>query len=411
MWLLELAWRSLANRRLSVLLAFVSILLSVVVVVGVEHLRSQARASFARTVSGVDLVVGARTSPLHLLLHSVFRIGSATNDVDWHSYEEISGDPRVAWSIPLALGDSHRGYRVLGTTDAFFRHFRYGQSQALRFSAGAAFITDHDVVLGAEVARALGYGTGSSLAIAHGLATSSFSLHQGHDFVVSGILAPTGTPVDQTLHVSLAALERLHAAPAATDAHDHGDHAAHADSITAFMLGLHNRAAAFALQRDINDYRATPLTAILPGIALAELWQSIGGMEQVLGLVSSLVMVATLLGLATLLLSSLRERSHEIALYRALGAHASSILLLIELEALLLVAAGTASGLIVVHMALRLGRDWLSEHYGLVISIWPFSPAIGLFVLAIMASAALIALIPAIAAYRASLAAGLRPRS
>jgi len=411
MLLLELAWRSLHNRRVSVVLTLLSIMLSVVIVIGVEHIRSEARTSFTRTVSGVDLVVGARTSQLNLLLYAVFRIGNAANNVGWESFELISADPRVAWSIPFALGDSHRGYRVLGTTEAYFQHYRYGAASPLAFRTGESFGEGNKVVLGSEVARKLGYGLGSELAIAHGLVSTSFSLHQGEPFVVSGILAPTGTPVDQTVHISLEALEAMHApvqaGAAPADAHEHAE----PESITAFLVGLQSRAAVFGLQRDINEYVGEPLTAILPGVALAELWQSIGGMEQLLAVISALVMLATLLGLATMLLSSMRERSHEIALYRALGAHASTILLLVELEVLLLVCLGITAGFMAVHLALRLGQGWLSEHYGLLIDTLPLNGTIGLFLLAIVAAALLLGLVPALVAYRSSLAAGLRQNS
>jgi putative ABC transport system permease protein len=411
MLLLELAWRSLLNRRVSVILTMLSIMLSVVVVIGVEHLRSQARENFTRTVSGVDLVVGARTSQLNLLLYAVFRIGNASNSVSWDSFEKISADPRVAWSIPLVLGDSHRGYRVLGTSPDYFLHYRFGGGTALKFTSGKEFGNGVEAVLGAEVARKLGYEVGSELTIAHGLVSTSFSLHQGPAFVVTGVLAATGTPVDQTIHISLEALETLHASPAAASAttHDEAGHAhAEPQAITAFLVGLHSRAAVFSLQRDINNYGGEPLTAILPGVALAELWQSVGGLEQVLALISSLVTLAALLGLATMLLASMRERSREIALYRALGAHASTILLLVELEALLLVCLGIAAGFVLVHLALRGGQGWLNANYGLMIDTIPFNGSIATFLLMIVAAALVLALIPALAAYRSSLATRLR---
>lgn len=410
MLLLELAWRSLLNRRVSVMLTLLSIMVSVVVVIGVEHLRSQARENFTRTVSGVDLVVGARTSQLNLLLYAVFRIGNASNAVTWDSYERIRADPRVAWSIPLTLGDSHRGYKVLGTSADYFEHYRFGGGTALQFASGAAFGDGAEAVLGAEVARKLGYAVGSELAIAHGLVSTSFSLHQGTPFIVSGVLESTGTPVDQTIHVSLEALDTLHAPPALASAiHDEADHAhAEPQALTAFLLGLKSRAAVFALQRDINNYGGEPLTAILPGVALAELWQSVGGLEQVLALISALVTLAALLGLATMLLASMRERSREIALYRALGAHASTILLLVELEALLVVCLGIAAGFLVVHLALRLGQGWLNANYGLLIDTLPFNDSIGTFLLMIVAAALVLAFIPALAAYRSSLVTRLR---
>jgi len=430
--LLELAWRSLLNRRSSVLLTLLSLTVSVVLVIGVEHIRAQARESFTRTISGVDLVVGARTSQLNLLLYAIFRIGNASNGVSWDSYERITADPRVAWSIPLALGDSHRGFRVLGTTADYFVHYRYGNRSELALRNGRVFGAGLEAVLGSEVARSLNYKPGDELLLAHGLVSTSFSLHQDAPFVVSGILAPTGTPVDQTIHVSLQALEQMHAPPgsrgrpagladeAATESADAGlngesgeaghlhDGQLEPASITAFLVGLQSRAAVFGLQRDINDYRGEALSAILPGVALAELWQNIGGMEQLLSGISALVMLATLLGLATMLLSSLRERRREIALYRALGAHASSILLLVELESLLITALALVAGFTLSHLALRAGQGLLNAEYGLFISTLPLNSNIALFMLAILVAAALLALIPAVAAYRSSLAGSLR---
>lgn len=410
MLLLELAWRSVLNRKVSVLLALLSIMFSVAVVIGVEHIRTQTRDNFNRTVSGVDLVVGARTSQLNLLLYAVFRIGNASNNVSWESHELIKTDPRVAWSIPLALGDSHRGYRVLGTTPDFFAHFRFGQNLAPTLREGSFFSDDSTVVLGSEVARSLDYRIGSELAIAHGLVSTAFSLHEGAPFTVVGILQATGTPLDQTIHVSLTALDRLHEVQQSTTEHT-GHTTGTPENITAFLLGLHNRAAVFGLQRDINEYGAEALTAILPGVALAELWQSVAGVEQVLALISGVVMVAALLGLATMLLASMHERRREIALYRALGAHASTILLLVEVEALLLTGLGIVAGLLIVHLALRAGQQWLLDNYGLLIDTLLLDWATGRFIATILFAALVIGLLPAITAYRASLASGLRQHS
>ncbi len=409
--LLELAWRSLWNRRGSVLLTLLSITLSVFTVIGVEHIRSQARESFSRTISGVDLVVGARTSQLNLLLYSVFRIGNASNGVSWPTYAALAADKRVAWSIPLSLGDSHRGYRVLGTTSDYFTHFRYGAQTPLELREGQVFGEGNEVVLGATVAARLGYHLGDELVLAHGLGEVSFSNHDDAPFTVTGILAATGTPVDQTLHISLHSMETIHAslqnATAAASAHTEPAHN-EPESITAFLVGLKSRAAVFGLQREINDLAAEPLTAILPGVALAELWSTMAAAEAVLSAVSALVLLASLLGMATLLLSSMKERTREIALYRAVGAHASTILLLIELECLLITCMGMAAGFLLVWAGLLAGQDWLSEHYGLVINTFPLNGTIATYLAVILVGAVVLAGIPAVTAYRSSLAGKLR---
>ncbi len=209
--IIRLALQSLWNRRGTAALTVFAIAVSVTLLVGVQTLRSEARAGFARTISGTDLIVGARSGPINLLLYSVFRVGDATANVSWQSYQLVARHPDVAWTIPLSLGDSHRGYRVMGTTPAYFEHYRFGRRQALSFSSGRPFAELHEVVLGAEVARRLGYTLGREITLSHGVGEVSFADHVDHPFAVVGILAPTGTPVDQTLHVSVEAITDLHA--------------------------------------------------------------------------------------------------------------------------------------------------------------------------------------------------------
>ncbi|HYL18700.1 MAG TPA: ABC transporter permease, partial [Burkholderiales bacterium] len=206
-----LAAKSLRNRKFTAALTVLSIALAVVLLLGVERIRSEARESFASTISGTDLIVGARSSPVHLLLYSVFRIGNATNNVNWDSYRALASWPEVAWTIPLSLGDSHRGYRVLGTTQDYFEHFRYARDRHLELARGKRFEDVHDAVLGAEVADALRYKAGQSIVIAHGAGDVSFALHEEHPFRVVGVLARTGTPVDRTVHVTLEGMDAVHA--------------------------------------------------------------------------------------------------------------------------------------------------------------------------------------------------------
>ena len=207
---LRLAWKSLLNRRDTASLTVLTIAVSVALLLGVEKVRSHARLSFANTVSGTDLIVGARSGSVQLLLYSVFRIGNATSNVAWSSYTDISTWPGVRWAIPISLGDSHRGYRVMGTSPDYFEHFRYADKRRLGFSEGGPFAETLDAVLGAEVARKLGYRLGDELVVTHGIGTEGFGDHDNHPFKVTGILAPTGTPVDRTVHVGLAGIEAMH---------------------------------------------------------------------------------------------------------------------------------------------------------------------------------------------------------
>lgn len=411
----EVAFSSLWSRRGSVVLTLVSLTISMAIVIGVEHVRSQAENSFVRTVSEVDLLVGARTSQINLLLYSVFRIGNATNNIRWQSYEDIAARPEVAWSIPLSLGDSHRGYRVLGTNEQYFQHYRYGDSQPLRVIQGEPFSKPLHTVLGSEVARTLGYAVGDEVVLSHGIGNTSFVNHDNLPFTVTGILATTGTPVDRTVHVSLQGIEAIHEGfsngvrlpgqgPNPDDPHLNE---LEPDQITAILLGLESPTAVFGLQRAINNYPREPLSAILPAVALGELWQIIGTLENLLRVISILVLTASMLGLGTMLLSSLRERRRELALYRAIGARPSFIVWLVELEAVTITGVAAVLGYLVTAAGFGLIQNWLSETFALVIDVWPSTPGIWAYMAGALFAAAFITLLPAIIAYRRSLGAAL----
>ena len=217
--LFGLAWKSLLNRRLTAGLLVASVAMSVMLLVAVDRIRTETKTSFINTISGVDLVVGARGGPLNLLLYAVFRVGDATSNISWESYQLVAARPEVAWSVPLSLGDAHRGYRVLGTTDDYFVHYRYGRDRALAFETGEPFANAQEAVLGAEVAATLGYALGDGIVVSHGIGDVSFVHHDDAPFTVAGILAYTGTPVDRTVHVSLAGIDAMHSEPGE---HDHG---------------------------------------------------------------------------------------------------------------------------------------------------------------------------------------------
>ncbi len=420
MFLLRLALASLANRRFTVLLTVFAIALSVALLLGVERLRTEARASFASTISGTDLIVGARSGPINLLLYSVFRIGNATNNIRWESYQFLAAHPRVKWAVPLSLGDSHRGYRVLGTSTDYFEHYRYGRSQSLALAEGQLFADDpFDVVLGAEVARALGYRVGESIILAHGVATVSLVNHDDKPFTVVGILAPTGTPVDRTLHISLAGMEALHidwrqGMPARGAARISAEQARTLDltpkAVTAVLLGLENRIATFTVQRQINEYRGEPLLAILPGVALQELWGLMGTAEKALLAVSAFVVLTGLIGMLTAILSSLNERRREMAILRSVGARPLHIGGLLVAEALVLSVAGILSGLALLYTGILLAQGPLQAHYSLYLPLaWPSAYEWKLLG-AIVAAALCMGVVPAWRAYRQSLADGMSIR-
>jgi putative ABC transport system permease protein len=414
----HLTWRSVLNRRLTVGLTVLSIALSVALLLGVERLRTSARDSFASTISATDLVVGARSGPVQLLLYSVFHIGNATSNVSWKSLEAVAAHPQVAWVVPLSLGDSHRGFRVLGTDQAYFERYRYGRGRGLEFRAGRPFADLFEAVVGAEVAQALGYAVGSPLVVAHGAGDVSLAEHADKPFTVVGVLARTGTPVDRTVHVSLQAIEAIHldwqgGAPIpglALSAKEVRKFDLSPKAVTAALVGLSSRAAVFQVQRFVNEYRGEPLMAILPGATLQELWGLIGVAEQALLAVSGLVVAVGLAGLAAVVVSSLGERRRELAILRSLGAGPRHVFLLLASESLLLAVVGAALGVGLLYGATLAISPWLESRFGLTLTLGPPSLQEWALLGTVVGAGLLASLFPAWRAYRLSLADGMTVR-
>ncbi|MGF1547713.1 MAG: ABC transporter permease [Thiotrichales bacterium] len=417
-YLVVLAARSAWNRRLTLGLVVISIALSVTLLLGIERMRTDLRAGFAQSVSGTDLVVGARTSAVQLMLYAVFRIGEATQNIRYASVEALAAHPAVAWIVPLSLGDSHRGFPVLGTTEAYFSHFRYGERRALSFVVGQPFAGVFDAVLGAEVAERLGYRLGDRITLTHGIGLGQAAEHADKPFTVVGVLARTGTPVDRSVHVSLAAIEAIHLdwqggapVPGLAIAAEHvGKFDLKPKQVTAALVGLKSRAGVFALQRHVNEFRDEPLLAVLPGVALDQLWQVVGVGERALRAVSGLVVAVGLAGLVAVVLAGLNERRRELAILRSVGARPAHVFWLLALEGLAVTVAGAALGVVLLN-GLTFGlAPWLESRYGLALSALGL-PAGELRWLAwVVGIGWLASLLPGLRAYRLSLGDGLTPR-
>ncbi|MGF1911193.1 ABC transporter permease [Vibrio kasasachensis] len=414
---LMLAWKSVRNRRLTACLTILTVAVSLLLLLGVERIRTQAKSSFANTISSTDLIVGGRSGQVNLLLYSVFRIGNATNNIDWKSYQEFSQHRSVKWAIPLSLGDSHKSFRVLGTNQSYFEHYRYGNKQNLHLAQGKPFNGLFEAVIGADVAKKLGYQIGSEIIIAHGISDVGFSRHDNLPFTVVGIFSPTGTPVDKTVHVSLEAIEAIHVGwesgarlgntPSANQLEQHNFQP---KQITAMMVGLKSRIQTFALQRQINTYPKEPLSAILPGVALHELWGMMSIAEQTLMVVSGFVVVAGLLGMLSSLLTSLQERRREMAILRTMGARPRHIFSLLILEASVLTFIGILVGITMLYALLALIGPIVAQYYGIQLPLIMLSYyELGL-IAAVQISGTVIGIFPALRAYRQSLSDGMTIR-
>ena len=465
----DVIFGSLRNRPLSTLLTIGSIGLSVTLLLGVERIRTAAKDSFSNTVSGTDLIVGAKGGSTNLLLYSVFRLGNPVDKVSWHAFEDIAGQKDVAWAIPFSLGDSFGPFRVVGTDQRYFKHYKYGHKQSLKIETGEPFLKPFDVVIGADVGTRKGLKPGDTISLTHGDSEVGFHKHDSNPFKVSGILAPTGTPVDRSVYVTLHDLEKLHAEEERhkeegnrhghedehkdehghedehkdehghedehkdehghedehKDEHGHEDEHGHKEgdspphhvegkheieAISGFFLKLKSPRATLHMKQWIGDYKEEPLMAIIPAVALNDLWLNLGFAEKALRLISLLVVLVGLITMLIAVHNSLNERRREMAILRSLGATPVVIFMALMGEALLITFAGILTGVAQMALVLMVAGPLLGEVYGLSLQFQWLEVYEIYYLLIIMGTGLLLGLIPSVRAYAHTLNDGLTIR-
>jgi putative ABC transport system permease protein len=413
MTILRLAYSSLLSRKFTSGLTIFSIALSMMLLVGVDRIRQGTQVGFEGTLSQTDLVVGARGGSLPLLLYAVFHLGTANNEISWDSYQHFAHHPAVLWTIPLSMGDSHRGFRVVATDDNFYEHYRYRGDHSIQLAQGVRPEGIFDAVLGSAVAAQLHYHVGQKIILSHGLG-ASFLKHTADPYTVVGILAHTATPVDRAIYITLWGDEAMHlgwqyGAPPLTPIPESQIHRSdlHIKTISAFLLRTRSRIGTLFLQREINTYKPEPLTAIIPAFTLEDLWSVLSAADVALSLVSGAVLIVGLLVMLTALYTALNERRREIAVLRTLGLHARQIFLLFILESTLISATGAVLGVAAVYVVLYAIRNPVENAYGIPLATVGISARVGYYILAVVGAGALLGFIPAVRAYRNALVDGL----
>ncbi|HSR69692.1 MAG TPA: FtsX-like permease family protein [Acidobacteriota bacterium] len=418
MLLLTLAYKSLGNRKLTTFLTLGSVALSVALLIGVEKVRTGVRESFSNTISQTDLIVGARGGAIQTILYTVFGMGSASNNISWETYQHFKNHPAVGWTIPYSLGDNHRGFRVVGTDENFYNHYRYRGDRRVRFREGRPAQEVFEVAVGLAVAGELGYSMGDKVAVNHGI-TPGFLGHDDKPFTVVGILEQTNTPIDRSLYVTLEGISAVHidwqdgAPPRPGEAipaeHIH-DHDLEAEQITAFFLGTRSRIDTLRLQREINTYEGEAVMAVIPAVALNELWRGIGYAEDGLQVITIFVVVVGLLGMLVSIYTTLNERRREMAILRAVGSGPARIVGLLVLESGLLASAGSLAGTALAYLLLTVFQPVVERRFGLYVPVEALSPLEYAYIGAVLAAGFLIGLVPAFKAYRNTLSDGLSMR-
>ena len=592
MAILSLAFKSLLNRKLTFFITLFSIAISVTLLLGVQTLKTETNNSFMKSISGTDLIIGSRGASSQLLLSSVFHIGNTTNTIKYDTYQTISESPAVEWSVPISLGDSHHGYTVMATDLSFFDYFSYANKQHLKVESGKIDDDMFAVVIGSEVAKKLNYKIGDEVIVTHGGGEIEGHHHDNIPYFISAILSPSFTAIDQSLIISLEAMEAMHtdnhghfgALPGETllasdhtdhdghdhedanheehdhekhngeathdehdhdhedanhqehhggaahdehdhedanhqehhgeathddDDHDHANHEEHdhekhhgeathdehdhekhngeathdehdhedanheehhgeathddhdhedanhqehhgeathdehdhdhedanhqehhdkatneshrdtqeqriarllkikPDNINAIFVGLTSPQAVLGMQNYVNNFQAEPLSAIIPALALQELWQFFSLAEMALNIVTVFVVLVGLLGMLSIILMSLNERRREMAILRSVGARPGHIFGLIIGEAGFVCFAGILLGIALLYLLLLILQSPLASYYGFYLDINMLTST-DLFILAIIQiSALLIALIPGWLIYKYSLSDGM----
>lgn len=412
--MISLALASMRARLFPIILVILALTSSMALLLAVDRIKVATQNGFNQSLSGVDLVLGPRGSGIELMLYTVFHLGKPINNITTETFNDIAQDPRIEWVVPIALGDSHRGYRVIATSSEYFERIKFGGDQSLQFRGGGAFKELNDVVIGSAVADALGYTVGTSMFVTHG-SGSLGELHDDFAFQVSGILAPTGTPTDQAIFVSLEGYELIHLgwtngsqaiSLKSIDIQQIPKERLYPQTITAAYLGLTSKLGLFQVARSINEYSEEAVSAIIPGVALAELWSIVGSVDSVFKLLNWLIIGISIIAMMTMTMTALESRTREMAILRALGAtplHLSSMILA---EIVLISGFSVLLAIGLVRVLTWVSVDLLSEWAGIRIElIWITTNE--LLILGLIVLAGLIAsLIPAGMVYKRSLYRG-----
>ena len=380
---IRLAWAYLAARPLLTILHIAMIAIGVATMVLVVLFTAQAEERLERDARPVDLVVGAKGSPLQLILSAVLHIDVPTGNIPQAEARKVAASPMIAMAVPLSLGDSFRGYRIVGTEPSYLELY------SATVARGRMFERPMEAVLGAEVAGRTRLAEGAKLVGSHGLAAAGSSAHGDHPYTVVGALAPTGTVVDRLVLTSLESVWMVH--------DEHG--AAPEDrEITAMLVKYRTPLAAALLPRHVNA--TTSMQAAAPAYETARLMNLVGVGVDALRIFAIVLMATAALSVFVALTSALQERRYDLALLRTLGARPATLFALLEAEGVTLVVAGVILGLILGHSAAEAVGSWIARSNTWSITGLAWESAEAWVALAVLAAGCATCLAPAVQAYR-----------
>ena len=465
--------QSLLNRWLSCLLIILTLAFSISLFFTVSRIQESVRSSFQNTISGVDSVVAARGGDLQILLNSVFLIGEPNSTIRWGTFKDITDNNKMNWAVPITLGDSHKGYRVIGTTNNYFKEIKYSSGKNIEFLSGNSFNDVFDVVLGNAVANKLKYNLGAEIIITHGLSdvgeVHTFSSekenhsdhadhddhadeehdnhddhvdhddhakheehdnhedhadegHEGHNhenlgFKVTGILKPTGTPIDNAVYISLAGIEAMHTGWIGNQKvidvsiEQIMQSELKPKTISAIFVSLKNRTQVFQFQRDVLNYKEEAISSVMPGITLSRLWALTGNVDKAFKIITFFIIIIALLGMIAMTIAGLNGRRREMAILRSVGASPTNIVSLLLVESIIISLISCAIGYILMIIIFSIGKDYLQNNYGIFINSFSIKNYDLQMIISIICAALIATIVPAIQIYKNTLRDGLNVRS
>ena len=405
---------SMRSRLVPIVLVIVALSASMALLLAVDRIQQATKNGFNQSLSGVDLVLGPGGSGLELVLYTVFHLGKPTNNITTETVSDITDDPMVEWAVPIALGDNHRGYRVISTTDEYFDRIKFGGDQPLVFAQGAPFSDLNETVIGSEVAEALGYALDTSIFVTHGSQMIG-KLHDDFSFKITGILASTGTPIDRAVFVSLEGYELVHlgwqngsktVSLQNLDINAIPKERLYPKTVTAVYLGLTSKLSLFKFIRAVRDYPEEAISAVIPGVALAELWSMVGIVDSVFQLLNWLIIGISIVGMVTMIITGLDSRTRELTILRALGLSPPKLAGLVLLETIIISLTAVLSAIVLVWFLTVAAADLLNQWAGVRIELtWLAIDELSTIMIIVLAGVCA-SLIPAGMVYRRSLHKG-----
>ena len=410
--MLSLLLKSMRSRIIPTSLVTISLMASMVLLLSIERIQQGAEEGFNQSISGVDAIIGPRSSSIELVLYTVFHLGRPTNNITTKTVNDVKLRGDISWLVPIALGDSHKGFRVVATEPNYFEHIKNANGQPLVFSKGVAFAELSETVLGSDVAEKLSYRVGSKIQITHGSVESIGSKHDDFSFVVTGILNKTGTPIDQAIFLDLKGYELLHLGWKSgkkifnlddINLSSLPEDALIPKTVTAAFIGLKSKLTLFNFSKNIREYPKEAISAVIPGIALSELWSIVGLVDKGFQLLSWIIIAISLIAMVTLIIASLDNRKQEMTIYRANGASPKFLAMMVLCESLVIGLIAIVGAIILVTIVTYFATVQLNLALGISPSFeWISMGEITVFSFILLAGA-LSSLIPAVMVFRKNL--------